>query len=160
MPRFFLTALTAAIISTSLAAQAPRPKATLTARPAGAVRAGETTRLLLDVTLPPGLHVQANKPRDPSLIPTVLTLTPPSGIRVVETAYPPPTTFTLAGSSQVLDVFGERFTIAVQIAVAGGAGGDISVPARLRYQACDASSCFAPASETAQWTLRVAGGTQ
>jgi hypothetical protein len=35
--------------------------------------AGETIRLALLVKLPDGFHVQSNAPRDPTLIPTVLT---------------------------------------------------------------------------------------
>jgi DsbC/DsbD-like thiol-disulfide interchange protein len=160
MTRLLLAAVLAVTtLSATALAQMPRPRAALTARGGGEpARAGESVRLELDVTLPPGLHVQSNKPRDPSLIPTTLTLTPPSGIDVAATTYPPPSKFTLSGSSQVLDVFGEHFTIAVQIAIGADIQGDIVVPARLHYQACDASTCFAPANETTQWTLRVAGG--
>ena len=46
---------------------------------ADGVRAGETIRVALTVTLPPALHVQSDQPSDPSFIPTALSLTPPAG---------------------------------------------------------------------------------
>ena len=53
-------------------------------------------------------------------------------------------------------MFDESFVIGVRLAIdAGLQPGDVAVPARLRYQACDASSCYAPTSETVQWTLHV-----
>ena len=159
MSRVFLTVAAAALAATASSAQVLRPKATLSPRiTVDSVGAGETTRLLLDVALPTGLHVQSNKPRDPSLIATSLTITPPPGVTVVETVYPRPTTFTLSGNSQTLDVFGDRFTVGVTLAVADTADdGDVVVPGRLRYQACNESSCFAPASESTQWTIHVKG---
>ncbi len=52
------------------------------------VAAGSTVRGALQVTLPEGLHVQSNKPRDPALIPTELLLEPPTGVRGVEVVFP------------------------------------------------------------------------
>src|SRR4249920_51480 len=60
-------------------AQIRRPKAevvALTERPG--VHAGETARVALRVALPEGLHTQSNKPRDPLLIPTELTIDAPA----------------------------------------------------------------------------------
>jgi hypothetical protein len=162
MTRHQVTALlAAAFFCTTTHAQLRRPKAELTAfAGSGSVHAGAGTRVSLSVVLPPGLHVQSDKPRDPALIPTALTVTPPSGITIDEIVYPPAVDFRLSGLSQPLAVFGERFTIDVRLTVAPAlAEGDVTVPARLRYQACDASSCFPPASETAQWTLHVTGRT-
>ena len=159
--RPLIVAVTTVLLCTAAHAQIRRPKAVLTpATDAAAVPAGSTARATLNVTLPPGLHVQADHPRDPSLIPTALTLTPPAGVTVAEIVYPQPAEFKLSGSSQPLAVFGENFTIGVRLAVAPTvAPGDITVPARLRYQACDASSCFPPTSEAAQWTLHIVAGT-
>ena len=41
------------------------------------VRPGGTVRVALTVALPEGLHVQSDQPRDPSLIPTTLTIDAP-----------------------------------------------------------------------------------
>src|SRR4051812_47822647 len=47
---------------------------------ADGARVGSETRLALQVTLPDGYHVQSDKPRDPNLIPTVLTVEVPQGV--------------------------------------------------------------------------------
>ena len=48
-------------------------------------------RLALKVSLPEGLHTQSNKPRDPLLIPTELTIDAPDGVTVKEIVFPPST---------------------------------------------------------------------
>jgi DsbC/DsbD-like thiol-disulfide interchange protein len=138
-------------------AKPTRPKAD--ARPiveTDGVHAGTTVRLALRVALPQGLHVQADKPRDPSLIPTALTLDPPTGITVADIVYPKPTDLKQAGQKEPLAVFQQTFVVGVRVALdRGPMPGDVVVPARLRYQACDASFCYTPALENVQWTLRV-----
>jgi thioredoxin:protein disulfide reductase len=120
------------------------------------VAPGGSTRVALKVVLPDKLHANANKPRDPSLIPTVLTITPPDGIRVVEIVYPQPSDLNQRGSATPLSVYEREFLIGVRLEVAGSvAAGDIEVPARLRYQACDENMCYLPVSATTGWTIRV-----
>jgi thiol:disulfide interchange protein DsbD len=117
---------------------------------------GSSVRAALQVRLPSTLHVQSNKPRDPSLIPTTLTIDAPAGVGVGEIVFPEATDFTLKGQSEPLAVFGSEFAIGVRFAVASDAAkGPIEIPARLRYQACDENLCYAPATATLSWTLNV-----
>ena len=55
---------------------------------ADGVRAGQQVRAALQIRLPEGYHVNSNKPRDETLIPIVLTVTPPAGVTVTEIVYP------------------------------------------------------------------------
>ena len=125
------------------------------------VPAGSTVRGALRVTLPEGLHVQSNKPRDPALIPTELLLEPPTGVRGVEVVFPKGVDFPQEGLPEPLLVFDREFTIGVQMTVAADlAPGAHAVPFTLRYQACNDKVCFAPASAKGEWTLDVvAAGT-
>src|SRR5690606_9933654 len=51
-----------------------------------------------------------------------------------------------------------EFVIGVQLALAGTVGpGEVVVPGRLRYQACDDKMCFAPSNAAVEWTLDVVG---
>lgn len=138
-------------------AQPGRPKAEVTpVVESSSAQAGTTVRALLNVSLPNDVHVQSDKPRDPALIPTVLTIEPPPGVTVSSIEYPTPTDLAQAGQKQPLAVFGPTFTIGVRLALAKDVGvGEVIVPARLRYQACDAKVCYPPARADAQWTLRV-----
>lgn len=139
-------------------AQAQRPRAQLTAvKPGGEVRAGTTSTVSLKVQLPSDVHVQANKPKDPSLIPTVLTVDAPSGIVVEEVIYPAPTDFAQIGRKEPLAVLGPEFTIDVRLSIPAGATGTLKVPARLRYQACNDKVCFPPTTGSAEWLLDVRG---
>jgi len=120
------------------------------------LHAGNAARTALQVSLPEGLHVQSNKPRDPSLIPTQLTLNPPDGVTVEEIVYPAATDLKQVGQDQPLAVFERSFAIGVRMRVAGTVqSGDLVVPFRLRYQACDANVCYPPATDDSSWTMRV-----
>jgi cytochrome c biogenesis protein CcdA len=121
-----------------------------------AAHAGDTVRLALQVRLPSGFHVQSNAPRDPSLIPTVLTVTPSADTRVTEIVYPPATDLKQAGVPQPLAVFPQEFVLGVSLAVPPGTpDGPLAIPARLRYQACNDTTCFAPTTAEVSWTVNI-----
>lgn len=139
-----------------LLAQPGRPTAEVTPiAESRAVHAGTSVRLALQVALPDGVHVQANRPRDPLLIPTVLTLEPSAGVTLVDTAYPAATEFKVTGQSEALVVFEQRFVIGAKVALASTVPETLIINGRLRYQACNASTCFAPTTQPVRWTLPV-----
>jgi thiol:disulfide interchange protein len=109
----------------------------------------------LKVSLPEGLHTQSNKPRDPLLIPTELSFDPPAGVTVNEIVWPPATDFNQAGQDKPLAVFEREFVIGVQLSLPSTAAGDLAVPAKLRYQACDANLCYPPQSAEVVWPVHV-----
>jgi thioredoxin:protein disulfide reductase len=122
------------------------------------VRAGSSVRAALQVTLPEGLHTQSNKPRDETLIPTVLSLDLPAGVTWNEVVWPPPIDLNQAGQDKPLAVFEREFLIGVGLTLPSSTpAGALVVPAHLRYQACDANLCYAPQTANVQWTLDVAG---
>ena len=127
---------------------------------ADGVHAGQSARVALRVTLPDGIHVQSSAPCDPFLIATAATVPPTAGVTVAEVVYPPATDFAQAGESIALTVFEQRFAIGLKLAIAPGTStGDLQVPIQLRYQPCDATTCFAPAREQLTATLRVVPGS-
>jgi len=140
-------------------AQTTRPRASL--QPAIAevtVEPGASADLVLNVSMPPEVHVQAHQPKDPLLIPTVLTVEAPAGISVESIAYPSPTEFAQAGRADPLLVLGPRFEIRVRLSVSRDASDGLrSVPVVLRYQACNETVCFPPARATAAWAVSIAG---
>ncbi len=159
IPALLLTAVALAAVSVS--AQIKRPSADVTPlveRPG--LHAGGPARVAVKVSLPEGLHTQSNKPRDPMLIPTVLTIDAPSGVTVDEVVFPPSTDLKQAGADQPLAVFEQTFAIGVQFSLAPTVPvGDLVVPAHLRYQACDSNLCYPPANADLQWTLHVTTAT-
>lgn len=140
-----------AIVS-SAEAQLRRPRADVTPFVEGAPTPGATWRVGLKVTLPEGLHTQSNAPRDPTLIPTVLTIDAPPGVTLGEISWPRPTELKQVGQDQPLIVFEREFVIGVQLALAANVQvAQLSVPAHLRYQACDANLCYPPATADVVW---------
>jgi len=137
-------------------AQLRRPRAEvvpLVERPAA--RAGERVRVALKVSLPEGLHTQSNKPRDPLLIPTELAIEAPAGIAAEEIVWPPSTDLAQAGQEKPLAVFEHEFVVGVELSIAPTASGDVEVPAKLRYQACDANLCYPPQTAPVTWRIHV-----
>ena len=121
-----------------------------------AIQPGRTVSLELRVEFREGIHVQSDKPRDPLLIPTVLTFTLPEGGTVEEIIYPPATDFVLVGQKEPLAVFEHEFTIEGQIAVGADVSpGELVVPGVFRYQACDDTQCFPPATAAVEWHVHV-----
>jgi DsbC/DsbD-like thiol-disulfide interchange protein len=154
-----LIAIVAGVVTAAtltLNAQIVRPHATLSTQPESPrARKGSPVTLTLKVTLPEKIHVQAHKPRDPSLIPTVLTIDAPAGVTVDRIVYPTPVDFAQTGQRQPLAVFGPQFTIEVQVTPIADVRGPLVLPARLKYQACDVAMCFPPSTAAAQWTVTV-----
>jgi len=109
-----------------------------------AVHTGTEVRLALKVVLPDGLHVQSDKPRDPLLIATELKVDAPAGATVAEVVFPTPVDLKQTGADQPLAVFEQTFIVGVRLSIAPTATGELVVPARLRYQACNDKMCFQP----------------
>ena len=123
---------------------------------ADAAPAGSGARLALQVQLPPGLHANPNRPRDPGLIAMVLSVDAPAGLSVDEIVYPEATDLVQRGAARPLRVFEQEFVIGVAATIARNAApGILKIPARLRYQACDAQVCYFPATVRTEWTLRI-----
>jgi cytochrome c biogenesis protein CcdA/thiol-disulfide isomerase/thioredoxin len=140
-----------------VSAQLSRPKADV--QPlleSTAVHSGGAVRVALRVSLPEGLHTQSNTPRDPNLIPTTLTIDAPPGVVVEEIVFPAATDLKQVGQEQPLAVFERQFVIGVRLTLAAGLPtGELVIPARLRYQACDANLCYAPSTAETGWRLRI-----
>ena len=118
--------------------------------------AGTEVRAALRVALPEGFHVQSDQPRDPSLIPTVLSVDPPAGVTLLEVVYPAPTDLPQIGVDEPLAVFDSEFAIGLRLMLGPAVpAGELTVPGRLRYQACDDTTCFAPTTADAEWALRI-----
>ena len=123
---------------------------------ADGVQPGTGVRAAIRVRLPDGLHTNANKLRDPSLIPIVLSIDAPAGVSVEEIVYPEATDLVQQGVDEPLAVYEQEFVIGVQLNAASDVQpGEIIVPASLRYQACDERLCYIPATVATGWTLEI-----
>jgi hypothetical protein len=86
----------------------------------------------------------------------VLTLDVPAGARVEKIVYPTATDLAQPGQRAPLAVFGRTFTITAHVVLpADATAGELTIPARLRYQACDEQMCYPPARVDARWVIPV-----
>ncbi|MFZ0583032.1 MAG: protein-disulfide reductase DsbD domain-containing protein [Candidatus Acidiferrales bacterium] len=93
-----------------------------------------------------GYHVNSHKPTDEYLIATTLTPQLPEGFRLVDTIYPEGRRekFTFS-PDKPLDVYTGSVTFKLRlVAEAGAALGAVKIPAILRYQACNETTCLPP----------------
>jgi cytochrome c biogenesis protein CcdA len=120
--------------------------------------AGADLRVAIQVTLPAGLHANANQPRDPSLIPLTVRFGPmPEGVEAAEIVFPEATDLTQRGAELPLRVFDGEFAIGVALKIAPSVpNGSVDVPATLRYQACNELVCFLPVRVPVVWKLTIA----
>ena len=126
---------------------------------ADAARAGTTFRVAVRAQLDPGFHVNSNAPLEDFLIPTVLSLDPPAGMELEALAWPEPILLSQQGADQPLAVFEETFVIGAALALAPDLEpGAYTVPATLRYQACDETMCYLPATAELAFPVVVAAG--
>jgi hypothetical protein len=152
-----LVGLLLAAIAAVAAAQARAPKPDITSTPVTlSAAAGTIAKASVIIKLPEDIHIQSNKPRDPLLIATDLTLKSPTGVTIDHIVYPKSTALTQPGQREPLAVFSGTVTIDAFLSVGADAGpGETTLLGQLRYQACNETVCFPPARADVQWTLRI-----
>jgi len=108
-------------------------------------------------TIARGWHINAHKPAQPFLKPTVLTLGVPAGVTVDPVNYPHPDKrrFAFAGNTELL-VHEGKLGLTTALRVPASFTGDrLRIEAVLQYQACNDTTCERPTSVSAQAELRV-----
>lgn len=162
-----LLACCAALIGTQFAGAQGVPAASEIASPkiyvsvAPVPRSG-TFEVALVVGIMPGFHMNAHKPSEDYLIPTVLTAKLPAGFKAGETIYPAGIEKKLSFAEKPLLVYTKQFTIRMKISAAANAPlGKVKLPFTLQYQACNDSVCLPPTRLPAVTTIDVvAAGTK
>ena len=106
------------------------------------VAAGKPSIVELHFRVNDGLHINSHTPRAKSLIPTRLMVEEPTGVNVASVDFPAGTDYSPAFSpNDKLSVYTGEFVLRAHVTAARG---DHLVQAGLRYQACDANSCYPP----------------
>ena len=103
--QLLVTASLAACIARPAFAQSGPPIPITAVVESPTARPGDTVRVALQIHVPPGLHIQANKVPDEFAIPTRLTIDTPAGITFVDVAFPASIPFRIEGFDEVQSVF-------------------------------------------------------
>jgi hypothetical protein len=106
------------------------------------VPAGKPTLVLLHFRVAPGLHINSHAPREEFLIPTIFSIPPGKGVKLLSASYPAGKDITLPIDPKTkLNVYTGEFAIDAKIVAESG---DHLIEAKLRYQACDQHECMPP----------------
>ena len=106
------------------------------------IAANQDSVVELHFAVNPGLHINSHTPHEKSFIPTQLIVAEPQGVTVGPVDFPPGTDFALTSiPNEKLSVYTGEFVVRAHVKARAG---EYLLQAQLRYQACDAMSCFPP----------------
>lgn len=144
-----LLALLALAVSTTLAqdwSQGGKPQwVELVSAPVLKVAPGGQATTTLQFLVKPEMHINSHQPHSDLLIPTELVLPAQKQI-TLKSQYPAGQDITLPFDSEKLSVYTAEFSIEVNALAKSAATGRVTIPAELKYQACNDNSCFPPKS--------------
>jgi len=124
-------------------------------RPATVAR-GSGGTLLVTLTVSPGFHVNAVKPNDPALIPTVFTGHAPKGILFGPAHYPASKSMRVSYENKPMLVYTGTTAISVPFTVTKTAkSGPVQLLGTVNYQGCNATSCYPPTSASVHASVTV-----
>lgn len=139
--------------------QGPASPAVFTVLPAEpvAVAAGHRVRVELKFRVGNGYHVNSHNPRADYLIPTTLSLSAPSSLKIEKIIYPAGADITLPfDPTDKLNVYSGEFVVAASLAASPAlAPGAYPIKGEIRYQACNDNSCFPPKKMPVQFAVVV-----
>jgi DsbC/DsbD-like thiol-disulfide interchange protein len=95
-----------------------------------------------------GWHINANKPLDENLSPTVLSFNENNSVQIQKITYPDPSLKKLSFSDSKLALYEEDVIIKVQIKVnKKSASQGLKLDGTVKYQACNDQTCLFPVSK-------------
>lgn len=123
---------------------------------ADGVPPGAALRIAARLQIPEGWHINAHRPLDEFLIPTVLTIEPAEGFSIQRTVYPEAKLAAFSFSEEELAVYEHEAMVGVLLEVgADVAPGDYTLRGSLRYQACNDTVCAPPRTIPVNLPVRV-----
>ena len=120
------------------------------------LKPGETAPLAVPFRLASGFHTNSNKPLDEFLIPLKLTWDAAAPLEIAGIDYPAAKQEKYSFSDKPLSVYSGAFLVTTRVkAPADAPKGQRTLNGKLRYQACNDTTCFAPRTLAVQATVTV-----
>lgn len=115
------------------------------------VAAGKPQTIEMHFRINDGLHINSHAPLQKSLIRTELIEVEPDGVNISSVDFPPGVDYAFpADPSQKLSVYNGELVLKMHLTAARGTH---LLEGALRYQACDAHTCFPPRKVPADITV-------
>jgi len=123
--------------------------------PEQAIR-GRSYPLALQLNIVAGMHINANQPDDPNLIPTQVSFTAPPGLSLAQAVFPQAKLVKLGFAEKPLPVFDGVVLLKTVLQVGEGVTpGLYQLSARVSYQGCNNEVCLMPESQEISLTVKV-----
>lgn len=136
--------------------ETPPPVVSVSAPKNVAVAGGESVDARISVSVRDGYHVQANPASEDYLIPTRLEFKSGPDITIRRLTYPPGRPYRLKGTDKDLQTYEGTFDVLVSLTVSASARpGKRILDGQLRFQACDSTTCYFPASVSVTFAVDV-----
>ncbi len=137
-----------------LGAYGGMPKDLVEIRPSKTIetKVGEETKIVIGISLKKGFHIQANPTSDPTLIPTSIEIERVPGLQIGSPIYPAGKPYKLQSGKELSAYEG---VVDFILPVTPKSVGTFQLKGTLRYQACDAKSCFFPTTVPFQSEVNV-----
>jgi hypothetical protein len=119
-----------------------------------AVRPSQKVRVALRITVPPGWHVNSNRPHESFLIPTVITLAG-GPWKLARVAYPPGKDVKFGFSEKPLSVYEGTVLAGLEAVSPAAPKGAPPLRLQLRYQPCNDKQCLAPTAVAVTVPIKV-----
>lgn len=122
---------------------------------------GQTLHAAVVLDIPKELHINANRTADENLIPTVLYVEAPRGVRVHSIKYPAHTARKFGFSDEPLNVYEGRTVLRFSFNVPSNfSPGVMDLKARVRLQSCNERECFPPTTREVKMSIAVVAATE
>ena len=115
---------------------------------------GASETINFEIQVAEGHRVQANPASSEFLVPLEIVIEDRDGLVFGPPTYPDPELYLLEGEDEPLLTYAGSFKVVVPVALEEDAApGELTVPAELRYQACNTRMCLFP--ESIEVALRI-----
>ena len=124
------------------------------------VKAGEELKFTLQISVKESWHIHANKPNDPSLIPSKVSLGDKT-YQLGNVSYPKPKELKSDISEKPLVVFEGDFVITGSIKIPAAAkSGKVKIPVVFSYQGCNDKTCMPPSDAKNNIEVTIEAGSE
>jgi thiol:disulfide interchange protein DsbD len=125
------------------------------------VKAGTPATITVELSIASPYHINSDRPLEDYLIPTTLEFAPHPGLTFGKTAFPPAAIRKFSFSDSPMSVYEGIIKVTAEITADSSlTQKDIVLQGRVRYQACDDSTCLRPVRQPFSLNLSVADSSQ
>ena len=122
------------------------------------IKRGSLVNLELLMNIKEGWHVNSNKPLDPNMVPTVVSLKDTAIYKIKSIKYPQPHLKKLSFSENELSLYEDIATVKIQLIINKNCNKkSIIISGKIQYQPCNEQTCLFPVTKSFSANLKIAG---